>query len=408
VRIIDISGGPRVSEGNQIINAQYQGQRGPLFGLAFVTALLTMLTLGIYRFWGKTRIRRYIWSSVDGGGDAFEYTGSGLEKFLGFLVAIVILAVYLGVVQMILFYFGLTLFAEPTSPEMALAQMGGLYLTFLAVVPLIFFAQYRARRYKLARSRWRGVRFGAEKGAWGYALRAMGHWLLTIVTLGLLLPRQTFWLEKYKTDRSWYGDGRFVQEGRWSALYPAMTHLLIGVGFILAGGLALALQSPLIGAALSMVGYVWALVGFLSYRVRAFIYLTEHKVLDGDIHFEARPETRKIIGLVILGVLVVSLIMGVAFAMLAALASMVVGPAMMAPGPGHIVGLVLMAGLYLGALLMGGALSLVWITQPVIAHVISSITVQGADRLADIRQRAHDTGADAEGFADALDVGGAI
>jgi len=40
--------------------------------------------------------------------------------------------------------------------------------------------------------------------------------------------------------------------------------------------------------------------------------------------------------------------------------------------------------------------------------VISSITVQGADRLADIRQRAHDTGADAEGFADALDVGGAI
>ena len=101
-------------------------------------------------------------------------------------------------------------------------------------MPLIFFAQYRARRYKLARSRWRGVRFGAEKGAWGYALRAMGHWLLTILTLGLMLPRQTFWLEKYKTDRSWYGDGRFVQEGRWSALYGAMKHLFIGVGLVLA------------------------------------------------------------------------------------------------------------------------------------------------------------------------------
>jgi len=397
-----------VSEGSQIIKGHYQGQRGPLFGLAFVTALLTMLTLGIYRFWGKTRIRRYIWSSVSGDGDSFEYTGTGLEKFLGFLVAIVLLAVYLGAVQMILFFFGLTLFAEPTSPEMALAQMGGFYLTFLAVVPLIFFAQYRARRYKLARSRWRGVRFGAEKGAWGYALRAMGHWLLTILTLGLMLPRQTFWLEKYKTDRSWYGDGRFVQEGRWSALYGAMKHLFIGVGLVLAAVVALALQSPVVGGVLAAVGYVWAMVGFISYRVRAFIYLTEHKVLDDGIRFEARPETRTIIGLVIVGSLVVSLIMGVVFAVLAALASMVVGPAMMAPGPGHIVGLVLMMGLYLGALLMGGALSLVWIVQPVIAHVVGAITVRGADRLADIRQRVHDSGADAEGFADALDVGGAI
>ena len=55
-----------------------------------------------------------------------------------------------------------------------------------------------------------------------------------------------------------------------------------------------------------------------------------------------------------------------------------------------------------------GALSLVWIVQPVIAHVVGAITVRGADRLADIRQRVHDSGADAEGFADALDVGGAI
>ena len=144
-----------MSEGSQIIKGHYQGQRGPLFGLAFVTALLTMLTLGIYRFWGKTRIRRYIWSSVSGDGDSFEYTGTGLEKFLGFLVAIVLLAVYLGAVQMILFFFGLTLFAEPTSPEMALAQMGGFYLTFLAVVPLIF-----SRNTARGATSWRGAAGG--------------------------------------------------------------------------------------------------------------------------------------------------------------------------------------------------------------------------------------------------------
>lgn len=86
------------------INGQYRGTRGELFPLAISVALLTFVTLGIYRFWGKTRIRKYIWSSTVGDGDAFEYTGTGLEKFLGFLVAIVALAIYLGVVQMLLFF----------------------------------------------------------------------------------------------------------------------------------------------------------------------------------------------------------------------------------------------------------------------------------------------------------------
>src|SRR6056297_2440509 len=195
------------------ISGEYHGERKPLFGLAFKAAILTALTVGIYRFWAKTRIRKYIWSSVVGQGDAFEYTSTGLEKFLGFLMAIVILAVYLGIVQMILFYFGMTLFSEPASQAEMIGQMLAFYITFFAVVPLIFFAQYRARRYKLARSRWRGVRFGMEKGAWGYAFRAIGHWILTIVTLGALLPRQTFCLEKYMADRTWYGNGKFEQHG---------------------------------------------------------------------------------------------------------------------------------------------------------------------------------------------------
>jgi len=64
--------------------------------------------------------------------------------------------------------------------------------------------------------------------------------------------------------------------------------------------------------------------------------------------------------------------------------------------------------LYVLALAMAGALSLVWITQPIIDHIVNSLKVQNAEHLNAIKQRAHDTGADAEGFADALDVGGAI
>ncbi|MEM6340053.1 MAG: DUF898 family protein, partial [Pseudomonadota bacterium] len=162
------------------IHAKYFGKGWPLFTLYLKTAFLTLITLGIYRFWAKTRIRKYVWSSVSADNDSFEYTGTGLEKFLGFLIAIVVLAIYLGVVQMALFYLGLNLFVNPdeATPTQIALQGLGFSITFLAVVPLLMFAQYRARRYKMARTRWRSIRFGMEKGAWAYAFRAIGYYIL--------------------------------------------------------------------------------------------------------------------------------------------------------------------------------------------------------------------------------------
>ena len=134
-----------LSDQGKTLRGIYRGDRTPLFKLAFATSILTLITLGIYRFWAKTRIRKYIWSSASASSDAFEYTGTGLEKFLGFLVAIVILAIYLGVVQMILFFFGVTIFREPQTQTEVIAQLLAIYATMFAVVPLVFFAQYRAR-----------------------------------------------------------------------------------------------------------------------------------------------------------------------------------------------------------------------------------------------------------------------
>ena len=39
----------------------YGGARGDLAKIAITNAILTLATLGIYRFWGKTRVRRYLW-----------------------------------------------------------------------------------------------------------------------------------------------------------------------------------------------------------------------------------------------------------------------------------------------------------------------------------------------------------
>jgi len=93
------------------LNVEYTGQGRPLFNLAFKTAFLTLITLGVYRFWARTRLRKYFWSAVAPGGHSFEYDGRGLEKFLGFLIAVVVLAFYLGIIQVLLTFAGMSLFA---------------------------------------------------------------------------------------------------------------------------------------------------------------------------------------------------------------------------------------------------------------------------------------------------------
>ncbi len=391
-----------------------------VFWLALKTGLLTVATLGIYRFWAKTQLRQLFWAGTELDGDRFEYTGTGLEKFKGFLIAVVFLAVYLGLLQMVLLFLGLSVLREPQSEAEALAQVGGFYLIFLALLPFILFATYRARRYRLSRTRWRGIRFGMDSDAWGYVWRALGHWLLTVLTLGLLLPRMTFSLEKYMTDRTYFGNAQFEQRGRWQELYPAMKNLLIGLA-ILIGGIALGavIGAPAVVVLAGVVGFIWVFVGAVHYGVHSFAYLTRNKVLDGQVMFDAAPRTGFVIYTYIAGGIAAALITGVLLAILGGIGAALLGvfsdfgpgrglgagPGRGMPGFGSIV----LIGLgYLASLAVGAAVAMAMITRPIIAHYTETLTVRGTEALHAIRQRAFDAGADAEGFADAIDVGGAL
>ncbi|MBD3625444.1 MAG: DUF898 family protein, partial [Rhodobacteraceae bacterium] len=192
------------------LDTRFAGGRGALFGLALRTSLLTVLTLGFYRFWMKTRLRRWYWSAIRPGGHPLEYVGDPLEKLLGFLIAVAFLAFYIGVVNLVLMFLAFTLLGGDAFAYSA---------SFVGLIPVVFYARYRARRYLLGRTRWRGIRFGLEPAAWGYAWRAMGHWAVTILSLGLMWPRMTFALEKFRTDRTWFGDARLEQTGSWKSLY---------------------------------------------------------------------------------------------------------------------------------------------------------------------------------------------
>src|SRR3954453_5278463 len=176
----------------------FSGRRPDFRRLVMRGAFLELITVGFYRFWLATDMRRHLWSNTSVDGDAGEYTGTAKELLIGFLFALAILApIYLA-------YFLIGLEAERLR-AFASVPLGLFFYLFAQ------FAIYRARRYRLTRTVWRGVRFWMTGSGWGYAWRA-GLWsLLVFLTLGLALPWSLAALERYKMRHTSYGElrGRF-------------------------------------------------------------------------------------------------------------------------------------------------------------------------------------------------------
>jgi uncharacterized membrane protein YjgN (DUF898 family) len=182
--------------------ARFRGEPGAFWRLVARGAALLMFTLGIYRFWLTTDIRRFLWSNTELAGESFEYTGTARELLLGFLIAIAIL------VPLYAAFFLLTLAGGPTG-ELISA------IAFLLLTLLGQYAVYRARRYRLTHTIYRGVRFHQTGSAWRYAICALFWWALILLTLGLAFPFAQSRLERFKMGHTFFGNlpGRFEGSG---------------------------------------------------------------------------------------------------------------------------------------------------------------------------------------------------
>jgi uncharacterized membrane protein YjgN (DUF898 family) len=233
------------------VRPHFSGNGGRFVRLLIVGGLLQLITVGFYRFWLLTDVRRHLWSGTSIDGDALEYTGRGRELLIGFLFAIAILA------PLFLVYFLIGV-------EMERYQAFASLPLYLILFFFMQFAVYRARRYRLTRTVWRGVRFWMTGGGWAYALRSFLWMLLVVVTLGVAYPWREAALERYKMRHTFYGDlqGRFVGTG-WGLFKAAIVLWLIGlVAFVAAAGLAIVL-SPELGVGQTMAPGQKALLGLL-------------------------------------------------------------------------------------------------------------------------------------------------
>ncbi len=173
----------------------FTGRAGELFGLLVKGFLLQVVTLGIYRFWFITEIRRYYWAHSFVGPEDITYTGRGLELLKGFLIALAILVP----IQAASFFVLLGL------PQ---AEIVVTIVVFVLYLLLGQFAVYAGRRYRLTRTAFRGLRLRMTGSAWSYAFKAFGLWILVILSLGLAYPWAATIMERLKMRATWFGDAR--------------------------------------------------------------------------------------------------------------------------------------------------------------------------------------------------------
>jgi uncharacterized membrane protein YjgN (DUF898 family) len=312
----------------------YDGALGELYGIYLRHLTLMVLTVGWSRFWGRTRLRRYLWNHVSLLGDRFEYRGRGIELFLGFVLVLVLLGVWGGLTWLVWEF----AFHEKTLPG-----LGFLNIFFLSVamfgIPLAFVGQYAGLRYKLSRTRWRGIRCGMAGSAWRYGALATVLSLANGLTAQLLTPLVSVNLARPRISNAFVGTQRIDFAGHAGDIYGryvgyyflniAVWGLALGVAVTIAimGGESLGLTGEefvklftsfsLRTVVILLVGVfvVSTLFGLMILPLRCWwqAYLLRYLVARtraGKVLFASAISTRQMWGFMVLNYLIVVMTLG--------------------------------------------------------------------------------------------------
>jgi uncharacterized membrane protein YjgN (DUF898 family) len=192
------------------IRVEYVPRPG-LGRLAIVNFLLNLITLTIYRFWAKTNVRRHIWSCVHINGQPLEYTGRGIEIFFGFLI---VLGLFVLPFTLAIAFVGIAW--GPLHPALI-----GLQVLFILLIYVLWGAAlYRARRYQLSRTLWRGIRGTLVGSSMIYSLTYFGSLMARGMSLGWSTPVLNTVLQEQIIGDMRLGDLAFKFKGRAGPLYP--------------------------------------------------------------------------------------------------------------------------------------------------------------------------------------------
>ena len=176
---------------------RFSGKGAELGALWLRSIVLSILTLGVYRFWGRVAMRRYLWRHYWVGEDCLAYTGTALELLLGSGKLILVFMVYLGV----------SLATSHLSVNLGQIISAGLVTGLIPVVT------YSTRRYRFARTRLRNVAFAMGPGLAGFVRLSLMGTLASVISLGILSPLYSNYAYAYLLERTSWGTLRWRYTG---------------------------------------------------------------------------------------------------------------------------------------------------------------------------------------------------
>lgn len=220
-------GAPRHrAEQDRTRTLKFFGSGRTLFGMWIVNVLLTLVTLGVYYFWAKVKVRSYLLSQTEFEGDRFAYHGTGNELLVGGLRVVILF----GVPFLILSY----------GP--GLVGAGGVTLgvsSLLAsfiILAVPAFATVWALRYRLGRTSWRGIRFSFRGRVRDYVTLFVKGILLTTITIGLYYPFYAAQKRAFMVSHSYFGNERFEFDGRGDELFKVYFQAFLFISGLLKSG----------------------------------------------------------------------------------------------------------------------------------------------------------------------------
>lgn len=291
-----------------------------MVGLSVKNFLLRIVTLGIYNFWGKTEVRKRIWSAIRINGEPLQYTGTGKELFLGFLLVLAVLSLP----TLLLTLLSLAQFG------MRGADVAQTFFT-IAFLYLIGVGTHRAVRYRMSRTLWRGIRGGLEGDSWKYGWTYFWTGIVLVLTLGWAAPWRAVKLQGLITNGLRFGNRPFAFDASSGALYGPFAALWFSTAAIL-GATGAAIWGAVVSVAIHVqpgksvdpalvfkiaaVIYGGLILGFLMfavvsawYRARMMNHFAAHTSFE-HVRFTGTATGRSLIWLALTNTLMVVLTLG--------------------------------------------------------------------------------------------------
>jgi uncharacterized membrane protein YjgN (DUF898 family) len=162
----------------------FTGTASGYFRIWIVNLCLTVLTIGIYSAWAKVRRNKYLYRNTRLAGGNFDYHAEPVPILKGRLIAVALLALYLG-----------SAFILPGSDALV-------FLLLMAVLPWLL---VRSRMFAMRNTSYRNIRFSFSPVYQQAYKVIIGYYLVGLLTLGLALPWARFWRARLLADNTRFG-----------------------------------------------------------------------------------------------------------------------------------------------------------------------------------------------------------